>query len=48
MTEHILTNREKSQQANKAKFWCGCDMAMIGEIGKCPACGSYHDKKRKK
>ena len=34
------SNREKSQVVNKAKFYCGCDMSLVGEYGKCHVCGS--------
>jgi uncharacterized CHY-type Zn-finger protein len=35
-----MTNRERSQYANKAKFWCGrCDAALTNEVKRCPNCG---------
>lgn len=40
-------NRVKKIQPTKAKFWCGCDMALIGQWGKCPKCG-FKDKRKKK
>jgi hypothetical protein len=42
------SNRAKSQQASKAKFWCGCcDRALVGEHGKCPVCKKKSSEKRK-
>lgn len=39
--DYVLTNREKAQMSNKAKFWCGgCDLGLAGEIGKCSVCGT--------
>jgi len=44
------TNREKSKKAKKAGLhWCWkCDMALVGEHGKCPVCGKYHNRKKLK
>lgn len=33
-------NRIKSKQPSKSKFWCGCDMQVVGHSGKCPNCGN--------
>lgn len=43
------SNREKKLRAKKAKFWCGCcDMALVGQHGKCPVCGRIEGKGEKK
>jgi hypothetical protein len=45
----LASNRVKSQRSNKAKFWCSkCDMALVGQAGKCPKCGNVENKKRKR
>ena len=47
--EHQLTNRQKSQQATKPKFWCGgCDDGMAGQFGKCSNCGWSNGSNKKK
>lgn len=33
------SNRVKSRTPSKSKFWCGCDTAKVGHVGKCPSCG---------
>jgi hypothetical protein len=47
--EYDPTNREKSKQTNKAKFWCGwCDGDLVGNYGKCGRCNRrQYSKKRK-
>lgn len=47
MDEYKKTNREKSKSTNKKKFWCRCDLNLIGQFGKCSVCG-YKSKKHKK
>ena len=47
-SEYIPNNREKSRRATKHKFWCfPCDMAKVGEHGKCPVCGNKNNKGKK-
>lgn len=42
-------NRHKAMTAKKKrKFWCNCDMCLVGEWGKCPVCGRYQNKKKKR
>jgi hypothetical protein len=42
------TNREKIQKTKKHKFWCGCDRQIVGELGKCPVCGRYNRKNKRR
>jgi hypothetical protein len=43
----ILTNRQKSRTAKRGLFWCGgCDGNLVGQTGKCKACG-YRENRRK-
>lgn len=38
-------NRNKQKEPTKDKFWCpNCDMALVGEYGKCPNCGKKINK----
>ena len=47
--EYKLKNREKVLRANKSKFWCKyCDSALVGEYGRCPNCGRYNYRKKRK
>lgn len=47
--EYDLSNREKSMQSTKRKYWCGnCDRAIVGDIGKCPNCSSRTNRKKRK
>ena len=40
-------NRISSQRARRGTFWCRrCDVARVGEIGRCRACGYRNDRKR--
>lgn len=40
----ILTNRQKAQEMKRGTHWCDkCDRAMVGQWGKCPACGAIQD-----
>lgn len=39
-TGYVPTNREKAKHGSKKKWWCrSCDMALVGNVGKCPVCG---------
>jgi predicted RNA-binding protein with PUA domain len=41
-------NRQRMFKTTKSKFWCDrCDVALIGELGKCSKCG-YINKSKKK
>lgn len=43
------TNREKSMTSHKARFWCECcDAHLVGEVGKCPNCGTIQNPKKRK
>ena len=45
--EFKLSNRQRSKQANKEKFWCyTCDYFYGGELGKCPVCGCKGNAKK--
>lgn len=47
MSDRVLSNRQKSQIASKAKFWCnGCDANRVGQWGKCSVCG-YRERPKK-
>ena len=47
--EYVPTNRERAMTARKVKFWCnGCDMALVGEYGKCPVCGHIEEPKKRR
>jgi hypothetical protein len=46
--EYKETNRQRAQHATKEKFWCPrCDLAIVGEYGKCRICGWKSEEKRK-
>ena len=36
--DYSPTNRQRSQQASKRLFWCDCDMALVGQHGRCGVC----------
>ncbi len=43
------SNREVKLRAKKTKFWCDhCDMALVGQHGKCPVCGGIQFGSKKK
>jgi hypothetical protein len=46
--EYQLTNRQKGQQTKIGWFWCGCDRQIVGELGKCPVCGRYNRKNKRR
>lgn len=46
--EYIPSNREKSKQATKAKYWCGCDRTLIGDHGRCSKCNRKSKPKKLK
>lgn len=46
--EEELSNREKVLRPRKEKFYCICDMAMVGIYKKCPKCGARNNRKRYK
>jgi len=46
--EYTKNNREKKLTAKKEKFWCRCDLAHIGQYGKCPVCGRKSEKRKLK
>ena len=47
--EYVKTNREKSMTAKLSLHWCeSCDCALVGQSGKCPVCGNYANKKKRK
>ncbi len=40
MSSYEPTNRQKTQKAKRGLHWCiRCDMALVGQYGKCPNCG---------
>ena len=46
--DYTPTNRQKSRQATKSKYWCNCcDAALVGDWGKCPVCGSMRKGKER-
>ena len=46
---YIKTNRQHVQTTRKESFWCcSCDAQLVSEIGKCPNCGKYNYKSRKR
>lgn len=50
--DYKKTNREKSQESDKSKWYCYCDLSMVGDIGKCSVCGrdfkTWNKGKKKK
>ena len=48
MDDYSKTNREKSLTAKKEYFWCRCDLAHIGQYGKCRVCGRRCEKRKLK
>jgi hypothetical protein len=45
--EFPLTNRQKSRTAKRGLFWCsGCDGNLVGQTGKCKACGYRENRKK--
>lgn len=45
--EYVLRNREKARMAKYGLAWCDtCDREMVGDLGKCPNCGKYHNRKK--
>ena len=46
-TGYVPTNREKAKRGSKKKWWCShCDMALVGNVGKCPCCGKRENRKK--
>lgn len=46
--EYIPSNREKRRAPKMGKFWCYCDLAVVGEWQKCPNCGRRNGISRMK
>lgn len=42
------SNREKVRRPRKAKFYCDCDFALVGESSKCPICNRRMGRRRNK
>lgn len=47
--DYTPTNRECTMVAKRGKHWCvACDMALVGQTGKCPVCGHRANRKKRK
>lgn len=48
MADDWETNRTRKRKARSGRFWCWCDMALVGYYERCPRCRKRNGRKRDK
>ena len=44
--DYLPSNRDKARVSTKAVFYCICDRAMVGDVGRCHVCGKINNPKK--